>query len=275
MSILVVKADGTQEPFNVNKLRKSLRRAGARDEEVQRIVSHIEAESHDGITTQDIYRHAFSLLSHESSPAARARYSLRRGLLNLGPTGFPFEEFLAKLFQTEGYTAVTGSIVAGTCAEHELDVAAYKDDHAFVAEAKFHSRPGIKTDLQVAMYTYARFLDLNQQKICAADICGITEMWLITNTKFTSAAERYGQCVGLHLLSWNYPHNDNLHDRIQRAGIYPITVLSSLSPAQKQVLIERGIIICRDLVAQPQSLRHLHVSTKKQEQVLAEAREIS
>lgn len=53
-------------------------------------------------------------------------------------------------------------MIQGKCAEHEIDIAAFKDDHSFIGEAKFHARPGIKSDLQVAMYSYARLLDLKE-----------------------------------------------------------------------------------------------------------------
>lgn len=273
MAIQITKADGTVEYFKIEKLRRSLRRAGARPEEVNHVIATLTPTLHDGIKTQEIYRNAFKLLHNSDSPVA-ARYSLRRALFNLGPTGFPFEKFLARLFATDGYTTKTGSLLQGKCAEHEIDIAAYKDDHSFVGEAKFHARPGIKSDLQVAMYSYARLLDLQAQKICQDDICGITEFWLITNTKFTSAASRYGNCVGLKLLSWDFPKRDNLHDRIQRAGVYPITVLEALSAKQAQMLITREIILCSDIVANPNILRHLHLPKRKHEAILQEARQI-
>jgi len=143
-----------------------------------------------------------------------------------------------------------------------------------VGEAKFHARPGIKSDLQVAMYSYARLMDLRENKICREDVCGISEFWLITNTKFTTTAQSYGNCVGLKMLSWDYPKNNNLHDRIQRAGVYPITVLQSITSSQAEALIERGIILCRELIENEHTLRHLHLSKKKHEKLMQEAREI-
>jgi len=266
----ITKADGTAEFFKVEKLRRSLRRAGASPTEINEIVSKILQELYDGIQTQEIYRRAFALL-HEQEPPIAARYSLRRALFLLGPTGFPFESFLGRLFQTDGYQVRNGLIIPGKCADHEIDIAAFKSDHSFVGEAKFHARPGVKTDLQVALYSYARLLDLREQKICHDSVCGIKEFWLVTNTKFTSAAERYAECTGLKLLSWDYPLQNNLHDRIQRAKIYPITVIQSLSINQLATLIDNDIIICRDLINNPTVLRRLHLSTKKQERILREA----
>jgi hypothetical protein len=273
VTVHITKADGTTEPFKVEKLRRSLRRSGASKQEVQTVVDHILHSLQEGMHTQEIYRRAFQYLHKIELPAA-ARYSLRRALFNLGPTGFPFESFLARLFEVEGYTTRVGVELEGKCVRHELDVAAYKQDHSFVAEAKFHSRPGIKSDLQVAMYSYARLLDLREQRICQEDICGITEFWLITNTKFTSSAVTYGTCVGLTMLSWNFPNHDNLHDRIQRAKIYPITVLQRLSSAQAQILIDHGVLLCADIVQQPSVLKRLHLPDEKQSALLHEAKSI-
>lgn len=273
MSIHVLKADGTYEFFKVEKLRRSLRRSGATPAEVNEIVEKVTARLFEGIRTQQIYRYAFELLRHSEVTAA-TRYSLRRALFGLGPTGFPFEKFLARMFENSGYTTKTNLTIAGRCVDHEIDVAAYKPDHSFVAEAKFHSRPGMKSDLQVVMYSYARSLDLQGKKICTEDICGINEFRLITNTKFTHTAETYANCNGLPLLSWDYPKKNNLHDHIQRAGIYPITVLRTLSPKQAAVLFAHDIIVCRDIVQSPHILQQLHISKPKQEKILTEAKSV-
>ncbi|MCA9359422.1 ATPase [Candidatus Nomurabacteria bacterium] len=273
MAITITKADGSVEFFKIEKLRRSLRRAGASADEINDIVGEVSKTLYDGVQTQEIYRHAFALL-RDSRPPAAARYSLRRALFNLGPTGFPFEKFLARLFQIDGYSTKTGITINGKCAPHEIDLAAYKESHSFVGEAKFHSRPGVKSDLQVAMYSYARLLDLKEAKVCADDVCGIREFWLITNTKFTSTAQHYGNCVGLKMLSWDFPKNNNLHDRIQRAGVYPVTVLQNLNSAQAETLIARDIILCRDIIEHESILRHLHLPKRKHEALLQEVRSL-
>ncbi len=274
MSFLVAKADGKKELFKVSKLKDSLSRSGASPQEIKMIIAEVEKTLFDGITTQEIYRRAFELL-RASEVVVAARYSLRRALFNLGPTGFPFEDFLSRLFEHEGYTTRTGVILKGKCAEHEIDVAAYKADDCFIAEAKFHSHPGMKSDLQVALYSFARLHDLQNLKICNADVCGIKRFMIITNTKFTSSAEKYALCSGLELLSWEFPKGNNLHDRIERSGLYPITVLQTLSPSQKRALIDNGIVVCNDLLKKTQMLDIVHISPKRKEAVLEEARKLS
>lgn len=272
--MLVTKADGTVEEFDSRKLRQSLRNSGADKKTIEDIVTKIEAVIYDGMKTGDIYRQAFALL--QTSPAqVTARYALRRALFGLGPTGFPFEKFLAKLFRAQGYKTKTGINLNGRCAVHEIDLAAYKSDHAFIAEAKFHARPGIKSDLQDAMYSYARLLDLSEQKICDEDICGVKNLKVITNTKFTHAATRYASCVGVDLLSWDYPKQSNLYELISEYKLYPITVLHSLNMSQKKSLLQADIIVVEDILERPKALESLNLSPKKTDALLLEARQLS
>lgn len=266
----IYKADGELEEFKPQKLIGSLKRAGAQPSEVSTIVSIIEASLKDGMRTQDIYKKAFELLRNSSDPTA-AKYSLRRAIFNLGPAGFAFEDFLGKLFEAEGYRTKRRLILKGKCAIHEVDLAAYSPSHSFVAEAKFHARPGIKSDLQVAMYSYARFLDLESARVCKEDVCGIVSTYIITNTKFTTAAIKYAECSGINLLSWNHPKKDSLQARIERHGMYPVTVLTHLSNSQKQILLQRGVIICSDIVKKPAELHGLGLSKRKFDAVLNEA----
>lgn len=270
----ITKADGTREEFKVAKLVNSLKRAGASKREIDSIVNSIESMLVDGIGTQLIYNKAFELLREGNDPVA-AKYSLRRAVLNLGPTGFPFEDFLGRIFEAQGYTTKRRLLLKGKCATHEVDLAAYSPTHSFIAEAKFHARPGIKSDLQVAMYSYARLLDLQSKQVCKEDICGIISLYVVTNTKFTTAAIKYAECSGIHLLSWDYPKKNSLQDMIEKHHLYPITVLTRLSNAQKQMLLQNNVILCSEIVEKPQVLSQLNLSRPKLESVLAEAAYLS
>jgi len=272
--MLVTKADGTVEEFDPNKLRKSLKKSGARHDAIETIVREIEKTAHDGMRTQEIYRHAFSLLRGTKTEVV-ARYALRRALFNLGPTGFPFEAFLGRLFETEGYKTLTGINLVGRCAVHEIDLAAYRQDHSFIAEAKFHARPGIKSDLQVAMYSYARLLDLAEQKICNEDVCGVKNLKLITNTKFTTAAIKYADCVGVDLMAWDFPKENNLFSLIDKTKLFPVTALTSLSVAQKKQFLNAGLIVASDVFEKTDVLSQLGLPAKKLEALISEARQLS
>jgi len=266
----IQKADGNIEEFKPKKLVASLRKAGAQPSEIKSIVTDIENTLQDGVTSQEIYKTAFELLRESKDPAA-ARYSLRRAMFSLGPAGFAFEDFLGRLFEAEGYKTKRRLFIKGKCAVHEVDLAAYSPTDSFIAEAKFHSRPGVKSDLQVVMYSYARFLDVQSSQVCKDDICGIVSLKVITNTKFTLAAIKYAECSGIQLLSWNYPRSLSLQDHIERKKLYPITVLTDLTTAQKQKLLSEGVILCSDIVGKPHILNNLHLSGRKFDAIVNQA----
>ena len=98
MAILIAKADGTTELYNPEKLVSSLMRSGAEHGLARDIGRAVEAELYSGITTQEIYRHAFSKL-REARRGAAARYSLKHAILEFGPSGFPFEAYISELFR--------------------------------------------------------------------------------------------------------------------------------------------------------------------------------
>jgi len=271
--MLITKADGTKQEFRPQKLRNSLRRAGASKSEIDRVIAHVEEHITEGMTTKAIYRHAFKALHKEAVPKA-AKYSLSHAVADLGPTGFPFEDFLARLFQREGYDTKTRIIMKGKCGMHEIDVAAYSKDDSFVTEAKFHSRQRTTSDIKTALYSYARYLDLKALPICSEDTCGINSLLIVTNTRFTKATTDYAECTGLKLLSWRYPKENTLQDRIARAGVFPITVLSTLTQKEKAVLLKKNIVICSDIIKRPQILDEYGIARGKREAVIAEARQL-
>lgn len=266
--INVVKSDGTSEPYDVDKLEQSLRKAGASRKDVREVADYIEMELTEGMTTSEIYKKAFKILKKKETGVA-SRYSLRRAVLSLGPTGFPFEDFIAELFRIDGYATETRAIVKGKCVEHEIDMIATKGGKCLGAEIKFHNKPGVKTDLKVVLYVKARFDDLISKK-AEKSFCKITKGLLITNTKFTINAVEYGVCAGMTMIGWNHPKTDNLQDLIEEAGIHPITCLTTLSGAEKRQLMERGIMLCRVLIEKSDVLGLIGLSEEKIKKVLEE-----
>ena len=272
--ITITKSDGTHEVFREEKLENSLRRVGASAETVEQIVDEVSKQLRDGMTTQEIYGRAFALLHTHSAPVA-IKYSIRRALFELGPDGFPFEKFVARIFKMWGYETLTDQMVMGVCVPHEMDVVAWKDKDLAMVEAKFHNAFGLKSDLKVALYIKARFDDLAGNLF---DYGGIkrklTQRWLITNTKFSEQAIHYGECQKLKLVGWNYPSHNNLHQIIEQNGLHPITTISSLSAQAKKDLTARDILVCIDLINNPEHLNAIGITGVEAEKVLTEARAI-
>src|SRR3989344_9624026 len=100
--IQIVKASGETELFAESKLRASLKRAGASEESINSVVHDVTSRLHEGMTTKDIYSRAFSHLRRKERPTA-GRYHMRMALMELGPTGRPFERFVGELLKSEGF----------------------------------------------------------------------------------------------------------------------------------------------------------------------------
>ncbi len=236
MAFYIKKSSGEKEIFDLHKFRTSLHQAGAKDKLIETIIHEIERLRPR--STKAIHAIAFTILQ-EQEPHIAARYNLRRALTELGPAGFPFEQFVAQIFKHLGYTTKTDIIVQGACVEHEIDVIAEKDHQQIMVECKFHHQLGMKVDVKVALYVRARFEDIQKKD-------GFTQAWLFTNTKFTSEAITYADCVNMKLTGWSYPSDNNLAHLIDKFSLHPITALTSLTNKEKRELMHIGLILCRD-----------------------------
>ena len=272
--IFVKKSDGTDEEFDIMKLKESLVRSGAQPTIIDKINRTITEDlkcksarlgNKAVCDVTSIYKQAFSMLKKMSVSAA-ARYSLRRSIMEIGPTGFPFEEFVAELFKAQGFNTLTDQMVLGKCVPHEVDVVAWNKRKLLMAEVKYHNELAGKTDLKVALYVKARFDDLSQNKYQYTEDTParkLDEGWLVTNTKFTETAITYAECSNLKLLSWNYPQNENILDLIERYKLHPVTCLTSLTSADKKALIGRKIMLCKDLYERKDDMKQLGISPAK------------
>lgn len=254
----VVKRNGVVVDFDKSILERSLLRAGAERDLAHQIAIDIEKLIRDGDATSMVYKKAFELL-YERARSVAMRYSLKKALFNLGPTGFPFEKFIAELFQRKGYATETNVHLRGGCIAHEVDVLAIGSER-IAMEIKFHNDMHIRSDVKSVLYVKARFDDLlgrttstfSFRKKGAVDKC-----ILVTNTKFTKNALAYAKCAGVSLLGWGYPFRDNLQSFIQGVDAHPVTCIPSLSPSLMRSLFSEGIVTCRGLLERDDLLHAL------------------
>jgi hypothetical protein len=267
MSVLVTKADGGTEDFDPAKLEHSLELAGASSTVRARVLSGIMRELQPSTSSEDIYRRAFEILKKEEQLPVAARYSVKRAVFSLGPSGFPFEQFIAEILRGHGWRVQTGVMLYGRCAPHEVDVLAEKDGKRVGIEAKFHNDPGGKTDIKDALYVKARYEDLAATTDAKNKV---DEGWLMTNTRFTHNAIRYAQCAGLTLIGWDYPKTRGLLTLIEEARVHPLTALTSLSESEKRHLLDKKIVLCKS-VQTPHLLREFGVRPERIPTILEEA----
>lgn len=258
MPEIVIKKDKTKEPYSIDKVKKSLQKIGVSEEEQGKILSLVDRKLPKIVTTKELYKFISSVLRLP----ARTKYNLKKAIFLLGPTGYPFEHFIAHLLRKLHYQTKTNVILQGKCVTHEIDVLAVKNDKYFI-EAKFHQREGMKNDIKTILYFYGRTIDLSENYNFIP--------WFWTNTKFTQDVVKFAKCRGIKLTSWNYPR-ENLPFFIEQTKSYPITVLTSLTKKDFQNLIKVDIILIEDLLKKDPEFIKKILFRKEIESVLQEAR---
>jgi hypothetical protein len=259
-TILVRKSTGEMEPFSKAKLVNSLKRSGAEDELVEEIAGELDQVLHDGISTSKLYARVFALLRRKKAAAA-ARYRLKKAIMELGPTGYPFEIFISEIIRLRGFDVEVGQVLEGRCVSHEVDVLATAKGEQYFVECKYYNSQGKHADVKVPLYIHSRVNDLIARR---RTIPGYEDMkfggWIATNTRFTSDAIAYGTCSGLKLLSWDFPADDGIKDIVEREKLFPVTALTRLSRQHKQQLLEDRIVLCRQLHENHRRLDKLQLS---------------
>ena len=269
-AIDIIKSSGEKAKFSLNKLKASLNRIGADEQTVNQIIDKVRDELYQGISTREIYNRAFALLKKKKSYLA-SKYKLKKAIYELGPTGFPFERFVSAILKYSGYKTQVNKTLQGKCVTHEIDVIAHKSKETSVIECKFHSEEGLNCNVKIPLYINSRYNDVKAfWNANPKNGTKLTKGWVVTNTRFTQDAMQYGNCVNLYLLSWDYPKNDGLKDRIDRLGLYPITVSTLLTNREKQFLLSRDVVLCRELIGDVFYLDHLGVSEVRKEKILNE-----
>jgi len=247
MAFEVIKASGQPEEFNIQKLVDSLIRSGASEDAARDIARKVEGQIKPAMHTKHIYRIAKKMLRRYSK-AVDMRYSIKKAIYMLGPAGYQFEKYFAGILKAYGYSTETNRFLKGYCVTHEVDIFAVRDDIGSVIECKYHSNGGNPTDIKIALYVYSRFMDIKKAyELNHENRVSINEGWLVTNTRCTSDAIKYADCVGLKIVSWKYPAENSLERLIENKKLYPVTILSSIKKTSLNILFKNDIILVRDI----------------------------
>jgi len=270
----VVKYSGEIVEFDSNKLKRSLLKSGADYQIVENIIENIQSQIFEGISTKKIYKLAFSMLKNESNAHA-AKYNLRNAIQQLGPAGFFFEKYVARIFSYEKYETKTNLTLQGKCVSHEIDVVAKKNDEISLIECKFHPRNESLSNVKIPMYILSRFNDLKEKKHSLfSSNESFTNCWIVTNNRFSKDAIEFGICSGIQLLSWDYPLKNNIRHKIDNYKLYPITCLTTLTLAEKEKLLLLNILLVSEIHNDASYLEEIKLSDNRKKNVLNEVFEI-
>lgn len=261
--INIIKATGEAEPFSEEKLRLSIQRADISSSIEDNVLTHVKSILYDRIPTSEIYKHILEFLEHSPQPFNKAKYKLKQAIMDFGPTGYPFEDYISEILKMEGYETQVRQILQGKCINHEIDLVVEKENVKSMIECKFHNDFGGRTQVQVSLYVKARFDDIKEKN-------NLSDTWLVTNTKITSEALSYALCSNMKVISWDYPEKGSFRDLIVKHKLHPITTIESLSSSQKQTLLENHIVLAKDVCKNPDTLDILGLQKDKKNSILSE-----
>lgn len=270
----VKKYSGELIEFDLRRLKGSLSKSGASPDVVDDVWEKMQPMVYDGISTRDVYKLAFRLLKREADSFA-ARYSLKRALKDLGPAGYYFEQWVARLFSHADYQTLTSQHLAGNSVTHEVDVVAQKGDELLLVECKFRNTDDAKITVTTPMYFLSRVNDFEGRVFSFfGKSMPFTAGWLVTNAYLTTDSIDFSAYYHLNLLSWNYPEASSIKRRVDNAGLYPITCLTTINKAEKDILLKQGCILVKDLVEDDSPLNMLACAPRKKKRIIQEAIEL-
>jgi Holliday junction resolvase-like predicted endonuclease len=243
----VTKTSGSKEEFRREKVENTCIRMGFSSKIARKVADKVESQIYDGIPTKEIMDMIFNFLSKYKA-GMKHRIDLRSAITFLRPKP-DFEEFVRIALKEDGYeTLAPSGFVKGKCIEHEIDGILKKDKEIIFLEVKHQANWNAFIPLDVVLETRAVLEDLIEGFKLGYHQTNFTKAMIVCNTKFSIFAIKYGMCAGILLKGWNVPLNEGLEYIIERAKLYPITILKDLDEKSKEVLCNAGILLLKQLI---------------------------
>ncbi|MCW4049206.1 MAG: ATP cone domain-containing protein [Candidatus Bathyarchaeota archaeon] len=243
--ITVKKWDKTKEPYNREKLVRTIRRYGLNQREAVEVAMKIEDKLFDGVSTKEIQK-----LMMDEITASRFIIRKRdlRAALGQMKSKPDFEVYVQELLRGLGYKVASNKVIQGFCVTHEIDGVAEKDGKQYYIETKHHSKYHIRTPFIAALAAKAKLDDIRHGYAEGKNMYDFERVILICNTRMTTHALRYSKCVGIEHIGWNSPKNHGLEKIITQTRLYPFTVLPSITANERKILSSMGATTILDII---------------------------
>jgi len=245
LGVFITKADGSRQLFDSEKVVRTCLRMGVNRKIADEVVGRVEKRLYDGIPTSKILEITFRLL-RSYKPAIRHLLDLRRGL-SLMDSKPEFEIFVRILLANSGFEVSTNRLLAGKCVEHEVDAIARKGGVTYFVETKHHVNYHTPTGLDESRIARAILEDVSEGFQCGSCNLKIDRAMIVTNTRYSEHARRYGKCRNILLVGWSSPANLSLQSMIEEENLYPLSCLRGLKHKTKTKLINSGIVVIKQL----------------------------
>ena len=252
MGVYVMKADGTMQLFDREKVVRTCLRMGVSRGIAKEVAREVENRLYDGIPTRKILQMTFTLL-RRYKPTIRHLLDLRKGL-SLMDSKPEFETFVQVLLAHNGFEVTPNRLVTGRCGVHEVDAIARKEGVTYFVEAKHHVNYHTPTGLDESRIARAILEDVTEGFEHGKSSLKIDRAMIVTNTRYSEHARHYGKCRNILQIGWNSPADLSLQNMIEEKDLYPLSCLRGLKKETKAQLVGSGIVLMKQLFEEEPSM---------------------
>lgn len=218
---------------------------GASREIAEEVARRVEKSVHDGMLTSKVLQMTLGLL-RRYEPAIRHVLDLRRGL-SLMDSKPEFEVFVQVLLAHSGFEVSPNMILSGRCVEHEVDAIAKRGGVTYFVEAKHHVNCHTLTGLDESRIARAILEDVTEGFELGGCDLKIDRAMIVTNTRYSEHAVRYGKCRDIIQIGWNSPAGLSLQSMIEENNLYPISCIRGLKRETRIKLVSKRIVLMKQL----------------------------
>jgi hypothetical protein len=252
LGVYVMKADGTMQLFDREKVVRTCLRMGVSRGIAKEVAREVENRLYDGIPTRKILQMTFTLL-RRYKPTIRHLLDLRKGL-SLMDSKPEFETFVQVLLAHNGFEVTPNRLVTGRCGVHEVDAIARKEGVTYFVEAKHHVNYHTPTGLDESRIARAILEDVTEGFELGKSSLKIDRAMIVTNTRYPEHARHYGKCRNILQIGWNSPADLSLQNMIEEKDLYPLSCLRGLKKETKAQLVGSGIVLMKQLFEEEPSM---------------------
>ncbi len=212
------------------------------------VAERIEKRVYEGMPTKQILQLIFRFLQRDK-PGYGHLFDLRKGL-SLMASKPEFEMFVQLLLSNHGFEVTPNTILRGRCVEHEVDAIARKNGVTYFVEAKHHFSYHALTGLDESRIARALLEDVSEGfKLGTVDF-QVDKAMIVTNTRYSEHAIRYGKCRDIAQIGWNYPAQRGLEDLIEEKKLLPLSCIRGLSSDDRFRLVNSGLVLIKQVISE-------------------------
>ena len=238
---MVKKADGSLQPFDREKVVRTCLRMGANRQVAYEVAERVERKLYNGIPTAQVLRIIFKLMRRHK-PGVGNLFDLRKGL-SLMSSKPEFEVFVRAILERNGFEVSSNQILQGKCVHHEVDGLARKGGVTYFVEAKHHVNYHTPTGLDESRIARAVLEDVVEGYALGKSNSKLDRAMIVTNTRFSEEAAKYGRCRGILQIGWSSPVDNGLQNLVAGLNLLPLSCVKGLSVDARLRLADVGIVL--------------------------------